>query len=500
MPLPRIAIVGRPNVGKSSLLNRLARRRVSIIAPTPGVTRDRVSTLIELDPPADGDGQVRLVELTDTGGYGVYTVEGGRYNEIGADLTTLTDAIESQIQTAIGQSDLILFVVDAQAGLSALDQQIAEILRRRTGHSEVLLVANKVDSESWIADAAEASSLGFGAPLGVSAQNAFGIVQLLEVLYQQTAGLAHDQVADDEMKIAILGKRNAGKSTLINALAGAPRVIVSEIAGTTRDAVDVRFEIDGRTMTAIDTAGVRKRKSFADEIEHYAYQRMLESMRRADVAMLLVDATQEVSQVDKKLSDQLQESYKPTVIVVNKWDQVDQSVSTSDYLQYLTEQLRGLDYAPIAFISAQQGEGLRDVVGMAFNLHQQASHRVATSELNDVTKAILKQRGPSSRLGTQAKLLYVTQVDIHPPTIVLVVNEPDLFRGQYERYLLNKLRDELPFSEVPIRLVFSKRKRRSLSDLKTQGRQREKDATLPPSIAPGAVARSGGAGTEEPRT
>jgi GTP-binding protein len=295
-----------------------------------------------------------------------------------------------------------------------------------------------------------------------------------EMVYDRTASVEADDADTDggqdvDMSIAIIGKRNAGKSTLINALAGEPRVIVSEIAGTTRDSIDVLFEIEGRRMIAIDTAGVRKRKSFAGDVEYYAYHRMLSAIRRADVAMLLVDATQDVSQVDKKLAQELQRQYKPTVIVVNKWDKIgERDISPDDYLDYLTEQLRGLDYAPIVFVSASEGDGLTDAVAMAFNLHRQAGHRETTGSINRVVESILKQRGPSSRLGTQAKLYYATQVSARPPTIVLVVNDPTLFRGRYERYLLNRLRDELPYSEVPIRVVYKKRQRVALEELKSR--------------------------------
>ena len=301
--LPRIAIVGRPNVGKSSLLNRLARRRVSIVDPTPGVTRDRVSSLIEIDAPVEtpADTPSLLVEVTDTGGYGVYTAEGARYDDVGADLASLTGAIEAQIVTAIDQADLILFVTDAQAGLTSLDEAIAALLRERGVGERILPVANKVDGEPWEADAIEAARLGFAARrAGVSAINGYRVEPLLDEVYRRLITRPERDEAgaepeNEEVKFAIVGKRNSGKSTLINTLAGAPRVIVSEIAGTTRDAIDVRFEIDGRRLLAIDTAGVRKRKSFADDIEHYAYTRMLQSIRRADVVLLLIDATVEVS-------------------------------------------------------------------------------------------------------------------------------------------------------------------------------------------------------------
>jgi GTP-binding protein len=477
MSLPQIAIVGRPNVGKSSLLNRLARRRVSIVDPTPGVTRDRVATMLEIEAPkrTPKGTPSKLVEVIDTGGYGVYTAQGGRYNEVGADLAELTEDIEQQIATARDQAEIVLFVIDAQSGLTALDETITRLLRAEGSAGKVLPVANKVDGDSWLPDGLEAAAFGFGEPICVSASNGYGMQRLLEAIYDRIEDIdeAEEEAGSAEMQIAIVGKRNAGKSTLVNALAGEGRVIVSEIAGTTRDAVDVRFEYDGRALVAIDTAGVRKRKSFADDIEYYAYHRMLQSIRRADVALLLVDATEDVSQVDKKLSQELQRQYKPTIIVVNKSDALDErGIGPEDYLQYLTEQLRGLDYAPIVFISAQKGEGLEDLVAMAFNLYEQAGHRETTGQLNRVIGEILKKRGPSSRLGTQAKLYYANQVDTHPPTIVVKVNKPELFEGRYERYLMNRLREEMPFSEIPIRLVFSSRDRMDLDAMRHRGKTR----------------------------
>ncbi|MCH8342821.1 MAG: ribosome biogenesis GTPase Der [Planctomycetes bacterium] len=473
MTVPQIAIVGRPNVGKSSLLNRLARQRVSIVAPAAGVTRDRVSALIELDGPLEGSKGTpsKFVELVDTGGYGVYTADGQRFDDVGADLTILSPQIEDQIRVAMDQAELVLLVVDAQSGITGLEHAMAAMLRQQGVAGKVLLVANKVDSDKWIAHGLEAAGLGFGQPMCVSARTGYGTRELLDALYERVSlDPKREPESPQEMKIAIVSKRNAGKSTLVNALAGEPRVIVSEIAGTTRDAIDVRFEIEGRTMLAIDTAGVRKRKSFADEIELYAYHRMLAAIRRADVVLFLIDAQRDVSQVDKRLSKELQDQFKPTVIVVNKWDLVDEGVSPKDYLKYLTQQLRGLDYAPIVFISAKEGQGVRDVVAMAFNLHRQASHFEPTSRLNEVISSILQRRGPSSKLGTQAKILYACQIGSSPPTIVLVVNQPKLFRGAYERYLINRLREALPYSEVPIRLLLRKRKRPSLAQLKNPNR------------------------------
>ena len=475
MTLPQIAIVGRPNVGKSSLLNRLARRKVSIVDPTPGVTRDRVSLMLELDPPVEeaSDAPTRLVEIVDTGGYGVYVAEGGRFDEIGADLTALTPDIEHQIKTAREQAALILFVIDAQSGLTSLDETVAQILRQEGSADKVVVVANKVDGDSWVAHGLEAAGLGFGEPVCVSATSGYGMRRMRATMYNGIRDVDGSAESDPEMKLAIVGRRNAGKSTLINALAGEPRVIVSEITGTTRDSIDVRFELDGHSMIAIDTAGLRKRKSFAGDIEYYAYHRMLQSIRRADVVFLMVDASTEVSGVDKKLALELQRQYKPTIIVVNKSDLVEDKIQPEDYLEYLTEQLRGLEYAPIVFMSAMKGEGMQDLIAMARNLYEQAGHRESTGKLNSVIKDILGKRGPSSRLGTQAKLYYATQVSTHPPTVVLAVNSPKLFKGGYERYLMNRLREELPYSEVPIRLLVKPRDRKSVHEMKSAAWSRE---------------------------
>ena len=471
MALPTVAIVGRPNVGKSSILNRLARRRVSIVDPTPGVTRDRVAVVIDVDPPLKESGRegvdTRMLELVDTGGWGIYTTEAGRFDDAGKDLGELRGDIERQIATAMEQASLILFVIDAQAGLMPLDETVADLLRRNGLEDRVLCVANKTDSDSWEAHAMEAAGLGFGVPLYFSAKNGHGAADLTDTIWRRLGEVDAPIEDNPEMKVAIVGKRNAGKSTLINSLAGEERCIVSDIAGTTRDSLDVRFEMKDRAFLAIDTAGLRKRKSFAGDIDYYAYHRMLQSIRRADVVCFLVDATEPISKVDQKLAQELQRQFKPTVIVVNKWDLVDDDrADPEDYLDYLTRELRGIDFAPIVFTSALEGEGLEEIVAMAFNLYEQAGHREPTNRVNSIVEGILKKRGPSSRLGTQAKLLFASQIAEHPPTIALVVNQPKLFRGRYERYLMNRLREELPFSEVPIRLIFSRRKRIDLQDLK----------------------------------
>lgn len=459
--LPLIAIVGRPNVGKSSLFNRLAGERISIVDPTPGVTRDRISTVVTITPPTDCDDDAlpRSAEVCDTGGFGIYAAEGQRFDDAGKDLATLAPDIEAQIFAAVEGATIVLFTVDAQNGITALDEKIAQLLRRAGSTDRVIQVANKVDGPSWEVHALEAASLGFGDTVAVSTKAGSGIRRLKELLWRRLVQRPAEELTSAEMKVAIVGRRNAGKSSLVNALAGAPRVIVSEIAGTTRDSVDVRFESDGRTFIAIDTAGIRKRKSWADDVEFYSHNRTESAIRRADVALLLLDATEPVSQIEKQLAGELSEAFKPTVIVVNKWDLVDGQKTPSDYLDYLTQELPMLNFAPMVFISAKTGDGTSDAIAMAFNLHTQASHRETTGKLNVLVQKILTERGPSSKLGTMAKIYYISQIETNPPTIAMVVNKPQLFEGSYERYLLNRLREEVPYSEVPIKLVFSARRR-----------------------------------------
>ncbi len=497
MPIPRVAIVGRPNVGKSSLMNMLAGAKVSIVDPTPGVTRDRVTAIVELPPPIKVKGDevqpAKPVEFVDTGGFGVYVTEGGRYDEVGNDLGRLTTSIEAQIQNAVEGADLILFIVDAQAGVTPHDQQIARLLREggfkhgskkgektekgaktagkrtRVKLPPIRVVANKVDGPKWEAHAAEIAGLGFGQPLMVSAKNNYMRREFSDNLYElvplATGDEAHRASAD--LLIAIIGKRNAGKSTLINTLAGEERVIASEIPGTTRDAVDVRLEVDGKTVVAIDTAGLRRKRSFQNMIEHYAFDRVQRSIDRADVVLVMLDATEKISQVDEQLAMLAQKAYKPTIVVVNKWDLVEgqrdpkgRLVTTDMYEEYVRKELQGLWYAPIAVMSGERGLNVRATLRLAFDLHEQAASRVTTGKLNRMVRAIIEQRGPADIRGRFAKVYYVAQTGVQPPTITMVVNHPEMFTPNYLRFLGNRFREELEFSEVPIRIVVRARRQR----------------------------------------
>lgn len=433
MSLPIVAIVGRPNVGKSSLLNRLAKQLISIVDPTAGVTRDRVSTICEAGE--------RYFELVDTGGYGI------------DDRDDLTEHVERQIELAVGNAALILFVVDTQTGVVPLDVRVAELLRRHD--RSVILVANKVDSPRAEPLAVEFFQLGFGEPLCVSAMHGFGRVDLFEAIAERLPETPPGPPPDPVMKIALVGKRNVGKSTFINALAGEERVIVSEVPGTTRDAIDVRFEMDGRTLIAIDTAGVRKRTKLADSIEFYSYSRATWSIRRADVVLLLIDATADISVTDKKLARYILDEHKPCILVVNKWDLAKGRASTDDYGDYLTKTLPGMSFAPITFTTATQNRNIHATLELASTLFKQAHTRVSTAQLNQILAEVLDVRGPGTKRGTAApKIYYATQVAVSPPTIVFFVNHPDAITTDYRRFLLNRFRDVLPFAEIPIRFLF----------------------------------------------
>ena len=441
-PVPQIVIVGRPNVGKSSLLNLLAQRRVSIVEPSAGVTRDRVTVPVEL---ANG----QRVEITDTGGYGIQ------------DAQDLTAHIERQIAIGLERAHLVLFVIDAQTGVVPLDKTVADVLRKTAGDKPIIPVANKVDAEHLEADGLEAARLGFGDPVMISATTSHNKQAMYDAIQSRINWSASHEVPEytEGILLAVVGKRNAGKSTLVNSLADDDRVIVSPQAGTTRDAVDVRFEVDGQIFTAIDTAGLRRLRSLENDIEFYSHHRALRSVRRAHVCLLLIDATVPISQVDRQLAGEILRHHRPVVLVVNKWDLAEQDHNQQEYADYLDTALRGLNFAPIVFVSATQKQGLREVLGMARNLYDQANHRVQTATLNQVVDTIRGERGPSAKGGRRAKIYYAHQSGVDPPMIVLHVNQVDLFDHNYQSFLLNRFRDRLPYSEVPIDLVIRGRDR-----------------------------------------
>jgi GTP-binding protein len=445
MALPVVAIIGRPNVGKSSLLNALAGKMISIVEPTAGVTRDRVSTFIRKDD--------HYFELVDTGGYGV------------VDSDRLSDHIEQQILQAIGSANLVVFMVDIRDGLVPLDEEIARLLRK--GELDVIGVANKADTAKLFPAAAEFSKLGLGEFLCVSATNNLNKNVLLDKIFDKLSSLELGRPAEPIMKLAVIGKRNTGKSTLVNAMVGSERVIVSETPGTTRDAVDVRFEKDGKTILVIDTAGVRKKSKIADSIEFYSYVRATHSIRRADVVLFMIDATTAVSQVDKKLARFIADEYKSCIIVINKWDLAKDTAATSSYEDYLTKSLPGLRYAPIAFTTATEAKNVQSVLDLAAEIFKQTTTWIPTAKLNKALEIIkaegvgaAKDRRPA-RAGKAGwpKIYYATQIAVNPITILIFVNKPRLFDENFRRFITGTLRELLPVEEVPIRLLARSRRK-----------------------------------------
>ncbi|MEX0611491.1 MAG: ribosome biogenesis GTPase Der [Pirellulales bacterium] len=446
MSVPQVVIVGRPNVGKSSLLNWLAGVRIAVVDDQPGVTRDRLTHLMCHDD--------RFFELVDTGGMGI------------ADMDNLTRHIEEQINLAIDSAAVILFVVDTREGMLPLDQDVAR--RLRSVNVPIILIANKADDERLDSQADEFYRLGAGKPLRVSTrQNRNRAVLLNQIVGKLPPPLedeAQEGATGPEMKVAIVGRRNVGKSTFINTLVSAPRMIVSEVPGTTRDSVDVRFELDGKPFVAIDTPGIRRAKSQKTDIDFYGTHRAQRSIRRADVVFMFFDATQRISKLDKQLCDYIAQQYKPCILVVNKWDQLVQSTPTARWVRYLHEAFGTMRYAPIAFITGQTGKNVKALLNHGQMLFKQSRLRVSTGQLNRMVRDAVRQNPPPPAQNREPKIYYATQVGIQPPTIVLFANDPQLISKPYQRYLLGKFREDLRFDEVPIKLYLRRRHPADLRD------------------------------------
>jgi len=435
MGVPQVVIVGRPNVGKSSILNWLAGKRIAIVDPTAGVTRDRVTYLLEL--------RDRFVELVDTGGVGI------------VDADNLSEHVEEQIQIALESAAVVLFVLDTRSGPVPLDEEVSKRLRYLS--APVLCVANKTDTAEMDTQANEFYRLGRKL-IRCSAEQDRGREELLAAIYEKLPPAeAGEAVAAPVMKLAIVGRRNVGKSTFVNTLAQAERMIVSEVPGTTRDSVDVRFELDGHAFMAIDTPGVRREKGMATDLDFYSTHRAQRSVRRADVVLLFFDPTQRISKVDKQFCDYIAQQYKPCVFVVNKWDLVRDTMPTERWVTYLRDTFRTMWYVPIAFITGQTGKNVKALLNHAQMLFKQSRSRVGTAELNKVVEAAMERNPPPLFRHHPARIYYGTQVAVQPPTIVLFCNNPQALSAQYQRYLLGVFRDHMPFGEVPIKLYLRKR-------------------------------------------
>ena len=432
MAKPIVAIVGRPNVGKSTLFNRIAEKRVSIVDDTPGVTRDLIY--------ADAEWTGHEFALVDTGGID--------FDENDA----LLPAMRNQARLAMEEADVILFVVDGKVGITDVDEQIVGMLR--TAKKPVVLAVNKVDSIKGIPDSYEFYGLGLGEPIAVSAVNALNLGDLLDAIVKELP--ENVEVADepDTIRVAVVGRPNVGKSSLVNALLGEERLVVSNIPGTTRDAVDTYFKQDGVTFVFVDTAGMRRRGKIDAALERYSVIRSLRAIDRADVVLMLIDAAEGVSEQDKKIAGYVHESGRASVLVVNKWDLVKKDGKTSlRYTETMRQELGFMQYSPVVFLSALTKQRVTRIPEVVKYVAEQHAMRVSTSLLNQVVRDAVGINPPPSDRGRKLKIYYATQAAVKPPTIVFFVNDPELMHFSYLRFLENQLREAFGFEGTPLKLV-----------------------------------------------
>ncbi|HMM31447.1 MAG TPA: ribosome biogenesis GTPase Der [Clostridia bacterium] len=436
MSRPIVAVVGRPNVGKSTFFNKIVGRRIAIVEDTPGVTRDRIY----------GDAQWLTHEFTliDTGG-----IEPLKDDIISAQM-------RRQAELAIETADVILFLVDGREGITAADEDVAELLRR--SKKPVILVVNKVDSTKFEDSVYDFYSLGIGETFTISAEQGLGLGDLLDEVvkhFDQTAG----DEQEDATKIAVVGRPNVGKSSLVNALLGQERTIVSDIPGTTRDAIDSPFTFNGENYILIDTAGIRRKRAIEDEsIERYSVIRSLAAVRRADVVLIVVDAAEGMSEQDVRIAGYVHEEGKASVLIVNKWDKIEKDTHTMhEFEKKLASDLAFMDYVPMLFISAKTGQRVHKVLETAKLAYAQNCTRVKTGTLNDVVAEAVSANEPPSDKGRRLKIYYATQADIKPPTFVLFVNDPEIMHFSYKRYLENFFRKSFGLTATPLRTLVRKR-------------------------------------------
>jgi GTP-binding protein len=457
MPKPVVALVGRPNVGKSTLFNRLAEERLAVVDSVPGTTRDRLIT------EAEWTGTV--FDLVDTGGIDPTQVGPGRGQlplSIGS--AEFIHQIRAQAETAIEEADAVLFLVDVDQGVTPADREVALILRRHQHNVDgnlippVLLVVNKCDSEARRNLAVQFYELGLGDPLIISALHGTGIGDLLDALVA-TFPVHGEETEDESVKIAIVGKPNVGKSSLLNRLLGQERAIVSPIPGTTRDAIDTHLEYEGLPITLIDTAGIRKRGSIEPGVEKYSVLRSMQAIERADVVLLVIDAESKISAQDTHIAGFILDAWKSVVLIVNKWDAVEKDSYTLDaYTAHTRQQLNFMDYIPVLFISALSGQRVDRVLPLALQVQEERLVRLATSQINRILQDAQSRHAAPSHSGRQLKIYYGTQVRSDPPTFLLYCNDPKLAHFTYERYLENCIRENYPFLGTPVRLVFRPRR------------------------------------------
>jgi len=431
---PIVAIIGRQNVGKSTLLNRLAGRRLAIVADLPGTTRDRLIT--------DVSWHGSEFTLVDTGG-----IEFGPKSD-------LTQAVNKQVQTAIVDADIIIFLVDTMEGITATDIEIADLLR--TSQKPLLLVANKADNDRLENEAVEFFTLGIGDPLPISAYHRRGTNELLNRITELVPAYVPVTTEVDIMKLAIIGRPNVGKSMLVNTLAARERAIVSHLPGTTRDATDTRLDFNGQDVLLIDTAGIRRRGRIGAGVEHYSVLRTLKAIDRADIALLMLDATELVTAQDLHIAGYIQQANKGVILLVNKWD-IAKGLTKEECTRYIRSKFRFMVYAPLLFISAKIGLGIDKVIKQAFKVYKERSKRIPTAEVNSFMQLVMAAHNSPQKAGKRLKLFYASQADVNPPSFIFFVNDARLVHFSFRRFLENKLHQAFGFEGIPLHLVFKTR-------------------------------------------
>lgn len=431
MANPIVAIVGRPNVGKSTIFNRMIGQRVSIVEDRPGITRDRIYGSVEWNG--------RTFSVVDTGGIEVY------------DEDELLKQVRMQAELAIDESDLIVFVTDGKTGLTAADEGIAQMLFR--SNKPILLVVNKLDNPAKTDEMFEFYSLGFGDPIPLSGIHGIGFGDLLDEIVKRLPDKSAEEYDADVIKIAVIGRPNVGKSSLVNAILGEERVIVSDIAGTTRDAIDTPFEKDGQRYVLIDTAGIRKRGKIYESTEKFSVMRSMQAIERADVALVVLNGEEGITEQDKHIAGYAHEAGRASIFVVNKWDAVEKDDKT---MQQFTQKIRDhflfMPYAPAVFVSAKTKQRLQRLLPLVDHVAEQHAMRVPTSVLNDIIADAVAYNPPPTEKGRRLRVKYITQVAVKPPTFLLFVNDPELMHFSYERYLENRIRAAFPFEGTPVRI------------------------------------------------
>ncbi len=448
MSKPVVALVGRPNVGKSTLFNRLAGERLAIVDDTPGTTRDRIF--------ADAEWNGVPFTIVDTGG--IDPSHGGR-TPLSIGSADFIEQIRAQAGVAIRDADVVLLLVDGESGPTPADQEVAGILRRNqkmvNGQPTppIFLVVNKCESEKARQGAVAFYELGLGDPIAVSAIHGTDVGDLLDEVVKAFPRQG-EEIEDESVKIAIVGKPNAGKSSLLNRLVGHERAIVSPIAGTTRDAVDTKIEFNGLDITLIDTAGIRRRGKIERGVEQYSVLRSFKAIERADVVLLMIDAVEGISSQDAHIAGYILDEWKSCVVLVNKWDALEKDTYTMEsYTQVVRRELNFMDYVPLLFISAKTGQRVDQVLPMALRVQEERLARLSTSKINDIIQKAVDYQPPPSHAGRQLKIYYGTQVRSDPPTFVLFVNDPTLLHFSYLRFLENRIRAEYGFLGTPIKLA-----------------------------------------------